>query len=266
MKYPGHVVKAGEPDAQIVAALKKKLNEALALEDDDAQRLDPANPNFGPRMKQLIRLFQMRNVDGSGHPLKVDGEVGSLTWSSLFGEKSVPVSNTTASPLLSVALGIAAGEEAKKVREVPKNSNRGPQVEAYLKRTGLGGGFAWCCAFVYWCFDEAAKTQAQRNPMVKTAGCLDHWTRSKAAGAARIMKHHAVDDPGLIQPGMVFIMDYGGGTGHTGFVESVAGGLLTTIEGNTDASGTREGGGVYRLTRKVVAINKGFIDYSSVGV
>jgi hypothetical protein len=50
--------------------------------------------------------------------------------------------------------------------------------------------------------------------------------------------------------------------GHTGLVEKVSGGLLTTIEGNTDASRTREGGGVYRLTRKIGEINKGFIDYS----
>ena len=45
-------------------------------------------------------------------------------------------------------------------------------------------------------------------------------------------------------------------------MEKVAGGLVTTIEGNTDASRTREGGGVYRLVRKIVDINKGFIDYT----
>lgn len=59
-------------------------------------------------------------------------------------------------------------------------------------------------------------------------------------------------------------MDHGGGLGHTGLVEHVAGGLITTIEGNTDASKTREGGGVYRLTRKLTEINKGFIDYAGV--
>jgi hypothetical protein len=63
---------------------------------------------------------------------------------------------------------------------------------------------------------------------------------------------------------MIFIIDHGGGLGHTGLVEKVAGGLLTTIEGNTDASRTREGGGVYRLTRKIVELNKGFIDYSGL--
>jgi hypothetical protein len=40
--------------------------------------------------------------------------------------------------------------------------------------------------------------------------------------------------------------------------------LLATIEGNTDASKTREGGGVYRLTRKIVEINPGYISYAAV--
>jgi hypothetical protein len=127
---------------------------------------------------------------------------------------------------------------------------------------GLGPGYAWCCAFVYWCFDEAAKNAGRPNPMVRTAGCLDHWKRAPSHGGRRIMKDEAVDDPGLLQPGTVFIMDYGGGAGHTGFVERIDGGHMTTIEGNTDASGTREGGGVYRLKRKLVSVNKGFIDYS----
>jgi len=47
-------------------------------------------------------------------------------------------------------------------------------------------------------------------------------------------------------------------------IEAVAGGLITTIEGNTDASQGREGGGVYRHVRKIANINKGYIDYSPV--
>jgi hypothetical protein len=260
MKYPGRLIKEGEADAAIVKALKRQLNKALALEP--AQRLDPANPQFGPKMKRVVKLFQARNVDAKGRPLKQDGEVGSLTWATLFGPGSVTGRDTPRSALLAAALAAAAGEEAKAVREQPKNSNRGPEVEAYLARVGLGPGFAWCCAFTYWCFDEAAKQLGRANPMVKTAGVLKHWNHTEAAGAKRIKAAAAIDDPGLVKPGMLFIIDHGGGLGHTGFVEATAGGLLTTIEGNTDASKTREGGGVYRLTRKVSEVNKGYIDYA----
>lgn len=97
--------------------------------------------------------------------------------------------------------------------------------------------------------------------MVKTAGCLDHWNRALAHGATRVTATAARNNTALLAPGMVFIMDFGEGKGHTGLIESINGGLFTTIEGNTDASRTREGGGVYRLTRKVGEINKGYIDY-----
>lgn len=268
MDFPGRIIKQGETDARIVKALKQQLNRALALQGDgggtSVQPLDPANPNFGPNMKQAVRLFQARHVDAEGRPLKTDGEVGAITWAILFGLDTVPGASTSADPLLARVLAIAGAECDRGVREVPPNSNRGRDVEAYLKRVGLGPGFAWCCAFTYWCFDEAAKQQGRANPMFKTAGCLAHWNAAPGRGARRIQRHQAVADPGLVKPGMVFIMDFGGGAGHTGFVERLRGGLIETIEGNTDASKTREGGGVYRLTRKLVDINKGFIDYAGL--
>jgi hypothetical protein len=264
MQYPGRIIKAGEQDANMVKALKTQLNTALGIESDPALRLDPNNPNFDSKMEQMVKLFQARNVDAEGRPLRQDGEVGPLTWFALFGSDTVPMSDASSDQFLARVLQIATAEEAKPVREVPKNSNRGPQVDAYLRRAGVAPGLSWCCAFVYWCFDEAAQALRRANPMVKTAGCLDHWRRAPEHGAKRILAAQAVENPDVVKPGMIFIMDHGGGLGHTGLVEKVTGGLLTTIEGNTDASRTREGGGVYRLTRKIVEINTGFIDHAGV--
>lgn len=263
MDYPKRVIKAGEADAEIVKALKRQLNEALAAAEGSELRLDPENPRFGPTTKRAVKLFQARHVDDEGRPLKQDGEVGSLTWSALFGARSVPIAEEADDALLARALEIAAGEEARQVREDPRNSNRGPEVEAYLASTGTPPGYAWCCAFVYWCLQQAAGRAGRANPMVKTPGCLDHWNKARRKGVRTVSKAEAIADPARVKPGMIFIMDHGGGAGHTGFVEKVTGGLLTTIEGNTDASRTREGGGVYRLTRKIVEINKGFIDYAA---
>lgn len=264
MKYPGRIIKVGEQDARIVKALKTQLNRVLAVQRIAELKVDVDDPNFGPKMKQAVQLFQVRHVDAEGRPLKPDGEVGSITWASLFGPETVTSSDTASDSFLASVLKIAAGEEAKQVREQPKNSNRGPEVDKYLRRTGLGPGFAWCCAFLYWCFDEAAIAAQGVNPMFKTAGCLHHWNNAQSKGARRIVRSQAAADPAQVQPGMIFIMDFGGGAGHTGLVEEVAGGLMTTIEGNTDASKTREGGGVYRLHRKIVEVNKGFIDYAGL--
>lgn len=264
MKYPGRVIKMGEADPGIVKALKQALNKALALRGAEAITLDPDNPSFGPRMKQAVQLFQARRVDSDGQPLKADGEVGAITWAALFGDERVPHANATGDDLLTAVLALAAGEEAKQVREVPKNSNRGPEVDEYLRRAGVRPGLAWCCAFVYWCFDEAALAAGRSNPMFKTAGVLAHWNNAVGAGARRVLARDAVADPARLRPGMIFVMDFGGGAGHTGLIERVDGGHIVTLEGNTDASMTREGGGVYRLTRKIVSVNKGFIDYAGV--
>lgn len=261
MKYPGRVIKSGEADARVVKALKTALNQALALRGSEAIVLDADNPLFGPRMKQAVKLFQARNVDNQLQPLKVDGEVGSLTWEALFGTQRVPQVAPKASGLAAQVLSEAGAAADAGVREVPRNSNRGPQVDEYLRRAGVKPGLAWCCAFTYWCFDEAAQQAGIDNPMFRTAGCLAHWNNAERHGGTRLLARDAVANPGLVKPGMVFIMDFGGGLGHTGFVERVEGGYIHTIEGNTDASQTREGGGVYRLQRKVGSINKGFISY-----
>ncbi|HIV70386.1 MAG TPA: CHAP domain-containing protein [Candidatus Aquabacterium excrementipullorum] len=264
MKYPGRIIKVGEADARIVKALKTALNKALALRGGEAIVLDTDNPLFGPRMKQAVQLFQARNVDDQGQPLKTDGEVGSLTWAALFGAERVPQVVNAPDAFLAAVIAKAGSQADAGVREQPKNSNRGPEVDVYLRRAGVAPGLAWCCAFIYWCFDEVAMAKGRDNPMFRTAGCLAHWNNAQKKGARRIPAAQAVGDPGLLKPGMLFILDFGGGLGHTGIIERIEGGYLHTIEGNTDASQTREGGGVYRLQRKLSSINKGFIDYAGL--
>ena len=261
MQYPGRLIRAGEEDAGLVRALKARLNQILGFGPRSEARLNERDGTFGPTMTQAVKLFQARHVDEAGRPLLPDGRIGAITWSALFGADTVPTVMMAADRYLARVVRVALQEAAQAVREIPANSNCGPRVEEYQRRANSRAGLAWCCSFVYWCFDEAAHAHARKNPMVKTAGCLDHWQKAPSRGAKRIRRVRAIANPGLLSPGMIFIMDYGGGLGHTGIIASVSGALLNTIEGNTDASRTREGGGVYRLTRKVGDINLGFLDY-----
>ena len=84
MQYPGRVIKQGETDARIVKELKNRLNRVLVLKGGEAVKLDPQQPSFGPMMKSAVKLFQSRSVDSEGHALKIDGEVGSITWACLL--------------------------------------------------------------------------------------------------------------------------------------------------------------------------------------
>lgn len=125
------------------------------------------------------------------------------------------------------------------VREAPGNKNRGAQVEKYLAAVGLGPGYAWCMAFVYWCHLQAAEAMGRKVLMYKTGGVLEQWRQRKD-------KYRALSP----QPGDIAIMDYGKGTGHVCIVLKVnEDGTIDTIEGNTNDEGSREGYEVCRRKR-----------------
>jgi peptidoglycan hydrolase-like protein with peptidoglycan-binding domain len=250
--FPGHVVKVGSNDSASVLAIQQRLNL-------------PATGAFGAETQEAVQLFQARSLDFQNHPLTVDGQVGPMTWAALFRSPPAPSTAAPADSLLGSVLAVAGGEVG--VMEEPPGSNRGPKVNQYLASAGLNaldGNFAWCAAFVYWCFSQASTALAVPNPAVRTAGALDVWNLAGPKGFRRITGAEASDRPSLVNPGAIFVISTGGGHGHVGFVESLTGIVLTTIEGNTNDGGSREGVGVFRrVGRRVSSINQGFVDYSS---
>ena len=163
------------------------------------------------------------------------------------------VSNTETPATL--ALQIAQSQVGQ--CEKPIGSNSGPMVNEYLWSVGLHPGYAWCQAFVYWCYDEAVKKLNKPNPVIRTAGVHDCWNRS-----AKITKAAAAAQPGLINPGDQFILSFGN-EGHTGIVEKIEGTTIHTIEGNSNNNGSREGYEVVRHQRSLDdKILLGFIKYS----
>lgn len=252
--FPGRLIKRGETDAALVGQIQRALK---------ARGYGPfARGTFDADMERSVKLFQAQNVDGSGEPLVVDGKVGSFSWGALFPDTLVPQAEAASALMLqTLAVGISQIGQM----EEPLGSNRGPMVDTYLRATGAPLGLAWCMAFVYWCGNTAAQQIGRDNPLPRTAGCLDHWNRARSSGAAqRIPRADAYANPALIKPGQIFIMDFGGGLGHTGIVEALLpGGRLRTIEGNTNTGGSRQGLGVFRLERRKLADLqlRGLIEY-----
>jgi hypothetical protein len=186
-----------------------------------------------------------------------------MTWAALFGRETVTPIVEASSPLMKEALRVAGAEVG--VLEVPAGSNSGPRVNEYLASVGLNsasGSFPWCAAFIFWCFRQASKSLAVANPAIRTAGALDTWNQAGTRGIHRVAATEAADMPSAVGPGMVFVISTGGGKGHVGLIERVEGTILTTIEGNTNEGGSREGIGVFRRTgRRIGQINRGFVDY-----
>jgi hypothetical protein len=225
MNYPGEVIKVGSKEEDYVKLIKAQLNKL------GYGPLDSNSPIFGATTDKTIQQFQEANQ------LQDDGMVGRLTWERLFS----PRANR---PVSSTILRIRALEIMNTqlfVRE-KTGHNDGVEVKQYLNLLGLPEGYPWCQSLVYWCFDKAAKELKVPNPVPKTAGVLECARLAIKNKVATII----YDDH---KEGDQFIMDFGGGKGHTGLVEASVLTELYTIEGNTNSEGGRDGNGVFERSR-----------------
>lgn len=111
--------------------------------------------------------------------------------------------------------------------------NRGPQVDEYIKSVGLDpdGQHAWCAAFVCWCVRKAGKSLKQS---------------AKVSRLWELNQDLAVFEP---QPGDIAIHLNDDETGHCGIVDSATETDIMSVEGNTNAAGSREGDRVAFKTR-----------------
>ena len=257
--FPSRIVQIGDSDTATVTRVQQRLNAVGCgpIAEDGI---------FDDDTENAVKLFQIRFPDVTDRPLVVDGKIGSLTWGALFGKETVPSNSTVPSPFTQAVIDAATTQIGN--LENPLGSNRGSEVDQYLKSVGLDSrddSYPWCVAFTYFCYKKAADQLGAPNPHIKTAGVLRHWNKAKAKqGVVCISNSQAVANPSLIKPGALFIISHGSGLGHSGIVIETEHGRLVTIEGNTNGGGSREGIGVFKRTsRKIVDINKGFIDYSS---
>ena len=127
--------------------------------------------------------------------------------------------------------------------EEPAGSNAVKYNTAYYGRKVSGGGYPWCCVFVWWLFREAGCSHLFFGGR-KTASCgaLATWAKQQ--------RRFVTED---YRPGdLVFLGFSGYGIEHMGVVESVRqDGALVTIEGNTGSGSDAGGGQVQRRVRKM---------------
>ena len=137
--------------------------------------------------------------------------------------------------------------------------NRGHLIDGWNEAIPVPLGSPWCASWVYGMHGEAAKSVGIDNPCPRTAGALKMWHLAPEAARRQ-----------LPAPGDVFVIDTGdpGGYGHVGIVEMVTpdGGTVVTLEGNTNAAGSREGDQVGTHTWKPRDGRRGILlGYLSLG-
>lgn len=142
---------------------------------------------------------------------------------------------------------VAVAKKEVGVEEV-HSSNCGPRVNEYKSATNLppNEAWPWCAAFVCWCLREAMKggTYTFKRPTTAGAWSFEDWSRSQD-NSTNTRKPAGSD----IQSGDIVIFTFS----HIGIATSSPDhdGYFKTVEGNTDSSGSREGGGVFAKNRKI---------------
>lgn len=126
--------------------------------------------------------------------------------------------------------------DKEKVREEGRNWGR--WVGAFLRGIGLLRPAPWCAAFVSACFDLA---KVPFGPATGR-GAVRHWKSWAKREGLLIALESA-------RRGDLFLWVSANGTGHIGFFVRGRSETFDTIEGNTEAKGSRDGDGVYRLVR-----------------
>jgi hypothetical protein len=209
--------------------------------------LDPKTPVFASAVATLQ----------AQHGLAADGKLGPATLAAITAKTTAapPLKNVTEAALALIAT--ATAEANKGVREVGKNA--GPDVEKYLKCLGMAKGSPWCAAFVSWCV-MTSKGLPKPPKWCSGSAVSLYQVSSNSKTIVKVTPVEA-DYQSKVKPGMIWsrAQDPAAAAaarkgawcqGHTGIVVAVDGIGWHTIEGNTNAAGSREGDGVYRKTHK----------------
>lgn len=231
--------------------------------------------SYIPEVFLVINGFTSHFVDPSSLQNRANGIVTELTARGLTsGPSSIgsyvfgyaPAVNVRRIPIVPAPEALAAvrfAYDERRVVEAPPCRNTGSDVEEYLSAVGLGTrnigritcGHAWCAAFVRWCLDQAGVS----NGLTGAARSARIWGERRGwyheisnirpiegdifyiapgdtspSGDPCYISNHPCDTDSCVSGS-------GRGTGHCGFILSVSGNTITTIEGNVHISTTNDG-------------------------
>lgn len=182
-------------------------------------------------------------------PGKLDGDEGPKTKSAFDAwlASLVPASsNSIADAIVKIA------QTQVGVRETSKN--QGPGIEKFWTATSYPDGYAnrepYCAAFVCWVVREAAlnKVIPFSLPRSPVAYDFEKWGKANATKGVSVLSNSSKP-----KAGDIFTLAT---ASHVGIIKSVDALTVTTLEGNTDGAGSREGDGVYEKIRRIATIRK----------
>lgn len=107
-------------------------------------------------------------------------------------------------------------------------NNDGRRIAEYLRYCGLDEGYAWCAAFVSWCYGQAGYTEPRNawSPALFPASRTIWRTGDRLPPSSSLPRPRAGDVFGIYYTNLKRIA-------HVGFVDEWDGKYCITVEGNT---------------------------------
>jgi hypothetical protein len=137
------------------------------------------------------------------------------------------------------------------------NTNCGPRVNQYKAATTLPADepWPWCAAFVCWVIRESMRvmgefeTKTFKRPRTASAFNFINWSLAQDATTSTMTKNLSAKS---IATGDIIVFKFS----HIGIATSGCdeNGEFSSIEGNTDKAGSREGGGVFAKKRNLSSV------------
>lgn len=216
--------------------------------------------DFGPATKACVKDFQQMKG------LTVSGKVNASTWEKLVE----PMRMALESPAGISALTQAAAVRATASQHVDQHpveiggQNEGPWVRLYCEGND-GLPWAWCAGFVSMIMHQAHFYQGVKSPIKGSVSCDSLAAQAKAAGlfvSGRDVARGDVPWSALGESCIFLRRRTSTDWTHTGIALDASGPanalVFSTIEGNTNDEGSREG---YEACRRKRGLGSGGYDF-----
>lgn len=192
------------------------------------------------------------NFGATGKYGKIDGDFGPKTQAAILafesdraGKPDAPTGTLAAS-----LVDTATQQLLLNIRET-EGKNHGEGIAKFWTATSYPDGYKnrepYCAAFICWVIltAVAGRKVPFSLPRSPVAYDFESWARANAG--------KGVSFTALPKAGDVFTLAT---ASHCGLVVGVSGSNVITIEANTDATGGREGDGVYKRSRPISTIRQ----------
>jgi len=247
-QYPGYLAKETTFPGQLANGAKsmavRRVQEWLCFHGVQTS----VDNGFGDATEQAVKSFQ--TVRG----LTTNGKVDANTWKALVAPLHAVVADL--SPPGSALDGLCLRAARQHLKQHPieiGGDNRGPWVRAYMNGND-GPGWFWCAGFVTFLLSQATLQLGVAMPIPGSISC--DTLAAQARKANRYVSGTTLEKgkaaPDALGKCFIFLVRRSSSDWtHTGLGFNLQGNTFSTIEGNTNDDGGRNGFEVCSRTRSV---------------